>query len=149
MFDFARTTSMALTLAFAAVFVMLPHGQVSSAQAAVSGYDCRFSDGETHRFTAGAFGARPAEALKFDIRDVNAAKQSARLGQSDERREVRYVPALDASHFIEVTVAGFLNITTIYAGGDDAVERPAVHSRHVGIVGQPVVAQYRGTCKAL
>jgi len=116
----------------------------------VSGYTCDFRDGATFRYARGEFGERQSTALSFSISDVDASRQSAKLGSNGPGREVRFVPALDANHFIEVTVAGFLNITTIYAALDDETsERPAVHSRHVGIVGQPMVAQYRGTCKAL
>jgi len=41
-----------------------------------------------------------------------------------------------------------LNITTIYAKADTSGKYPAVHSRHLAIRGQPVVAQYQGLCEA-
>jgi hypothetical protein len=43
---------------------------------------------------------------------------------------------------------GFLNLTTVYDKDAATGTYPAVHSRHFGLMGQPVFAQYAGTCKA-
>jgi hypothetical protein len=57
------------------------------------------------------------------------------------------VRALGANHYIEAVTEGFLNVTTIYDLDPRLRAHPAVHSRHVGLLGQPVVAQYHGFCK--
>jgi hypothetical protein len=41
-----------------------------------------------------------------------------------------------------------LNITTVYDRDEASGKYPAVHSRHLAILGQPVVAQYQGFCEA-
>ena len=61
---------------------------------------------------------------------------------------LRVVQAVSATHFLEVAGEGFLHITTIY-DKDEAKggAYPAVHSRHFGILGQPIVTQYQGFCE--
>jgi hypothetical protein len=44
---------------------------------------------------------------------------------------------------------GFLNITTIYAKDEKRGVHPAVHSRHFGLFGEPLIAQYTGACKPM
>ena len=56
--------------------------------------------------------------------------------------------AMNATHFLEVVTEGFLHITTIYDKDEASGAYPAVHSRHFGIVGQPIVTQYQGFCEA-
>jgi len=43
---------------------------------------------------------------------------------------------------------GFLNVTTIYDKDEAKGAYPAVHSRHFGLLGQPIVSQYEGYCEA-
>jgi hypothetical protein len=57
------------------------------------------------------------------------------------------VQAVNATHFLEVVTEGYLNITTIYDKDEASGKYPAVHSRHLGILGQPVVTQYQGFCE--
>ncbi len=54
---------------------------------------------------------------------------------------------MNANHFLEVVNEGFLNLTTVYDKDPKTGLHPAVHSRHLGLVGQPVFGQYTGTCK--
>ncbi len=55
--------------------------------------------------------------------------------------------AINANHFIEAVNEGFLNLTTIYDKDPATGLYPAVHSRHFGILGQPVFGQYTGSCR--
>jgi hypothetical protein len=43
---------------------------------------------------------------------------------------------------------GSLHITTIFDKDDTKGAYPAVHSRHFGLLGQPIVTQYHGFCEA-
>ena len=61
---------------------------------------------------------------------------------------LKIVRAINANHFLEVVNEGFLNLTTVYDKDATSGTYPAVHSRHFGVLGQPVVAQYAGTCTA-
>ena len=111
---------------------------------------CDFRDGQTWSYNHGSYGAAKSGRLAFDIQNIDQKAQSAQLKNGQATSELKLVQALDARHYIEVTVAGYLNITTVYDSGDDGGDTwLAVHSRHLGIVGQPVVSQYRGTCKSM
>jgi len=115
---------------------------------AATGYDCQFETGTTWSYEAGAFNSEKSEPFGFRIDDISPDKQSATLVSGKGSAKLKVVEALDAWHFIEVTVAGFLNVTTIY-DGDDQHRLAAVHSRHLSIAGQPLIAQYHGTCSKL
>ena len=58
------------------------------------------------------------------------------------------VRALNANHYLEVAQEGFLNVTTVYDLDPATNSRPAIHSRHLGLLGQPIFAQYAGFCTA-
>jgi hypothetical protein len=46
-----------------------------------------------------------------------------------------------------VVTEGSLHITTIYDKDESSGAYPAVHSRHFGLLGQPIVSQYHGFCE--
>ena len=60
---------------------------------------------------------------------------------------LRIVRAVNANHFLEVVTEGFLNLTTVYDLDPERKAHPAVHSRHLGLLGEPVIAQYYGFCR--
>lgn len=112
---------------------------------------CTFDTGTSTTYEGGNFVAKPAQALSFDISNIDLEAQSAHFitGDGSGSGTLRIVRALNANHFLEVVNEGFLNLTTIY--DDDAARgvHPAVHSRHLGLLGQPVFAQYSGLCKVV
>lgn len=112
---------------------------------------CTFDRGTSTTYEAGEFVAKPAKPLTFEIADVDLEAQSARLltGDGDGAGTLRVVRALNANHFLEVVNEGFLNLTTIYELDAERGTYPAVHSRHLGLLGQAVFAQYSGQCKPL
>ena len=75
--------------------------------------------------------------------------QAARLltGNAGGAGTLRIVRAINANHYLEVVTEGFLNLTTIYDRDPATGTFPAVHSRHFGLLGQPVFAQYTGVCR--
>ncbi len=83
------------------------------------------------------------------MRDIDVEKQTAVLikKKGAKGRQMRIVRAINANHFLEVVNEGFLNLTTIYDLDPATQGYPAVHSRHFGVLGQPLFAQYAGTCK--
>ena len=107
---------------------------------------CTFQDGGAWAFEKGGFAPKTVEALSFVIRDVDEKSMTARLQDKERASPLRMVQAVEAHHFIEVGVEGFLNLTTVYEKleGDGW---PAVHSRHVAVLGEPMVSQYRGLCR--
>jgi hypothetical protein len=90
------------------------------------------------------------EPISLVISDVNLEAQTAQLVPDAGRSPgaLKIVRAINANHFLEVVNEGFLNLTTIYDKDATSGTYPAVHSRHFGVLGQPIVAQYSGTCTA-
>jgi hypothetical protein len=63
---------------------------------------------------------------------------------------------LSSLHFMERSVTGTLNITTVFSGPADATTFRAVHARHdylpmslPGYNSEPSVSQHYGTCESL
>lgn len=109
---------------------------------------CTFSTGTSVSYEAGAFATKPAAPLSFSITKIDLEGQSAALTTSEGQTpaSLRIVRAVNANHFLEVVNEGFLNLTTIYDKDPKTGLHPAVHSRHLGLIGQPVFGQYSGTC---
>jgi hypothetical protein len=111
---------------------------------------CSFKDGGAWAFEKGSFVEKPAGTLSFSLTDIDVASQSARLERSDDKDGkaiLKIVRAADAHTFIEVAMEGYLNVTTVYRKSADGTY-PAVHSRHVAVLGDPLASSYRGTCAA-
>jgi hypothetical protein len=110
---------------------------------------CTFQSGTSVSYEAGAFTSKPASPLSFSLDKIDLEGQSAQLiaGPDATPMTVRIVRAINANHFLEVVNEGFLNLTTIYDKDPKSGAYPAVHSRHLGLLGQPVFGQYTGLCK--
>jgi hypothetical protein len=123
-------------------------GSAASAQDDVpKHFACDFDKGYSWTYEAGKFQSAPPSDLSFEIGNIDLDKQSAFLILGGkESGTLRIVRALNANHFLEVANEGFLNLTTIYDRDPATGKYPAVHSRHFGLFGQPVFAQYAGTC---
>jgi hypothetical protein len=114
------------------------------------GYVCTFDAGTAWTFDAGKFAQKAPEPIKLEIADVDLERQTAKLVPEAGKAPgaLKIVRAINANHFLEVVNEGFLNLTTVYDKDPASGAYPAVHSRHFGVLGQPVVAQYAGTCSA-
>ncbi len=86
--------------------------------------------------------------LAFGIAAINAQAQTADLKTERGTGTLKIVHAVNATHFLEVVTEGWLHITTIFDKDDAKGDYPAVHSRHFGLFGQPIVTQYQGFCAA-
>jgi hypothetical protein len=110
-------------------------------------FACTFNTGVTHAYEKGAYTPEKAAPLAFGIGRIDLAAQSADLRTERGTGSLKIARAINATHYLEVANEGFLNITTIYDRDDGASTYPAVHSRHLGILGQPLVTQYQGFCE--
>lgn len=126
-------------------------GSVARAEGLPKALAYTFDSGVSTTYEGGKFVPQSAQALKFEIANIDLEAQSARLltGAGDGAGGLRIVRALNANHFLEVVNEGFLNLTTIYDLDATTGIHPAVHSRHLGLLGQAVFAQYSGRCKPL
>lgn len=118
------------------------------AQEEPKGFACAFETGTSLSYAKGAFATKAPEPLKFEIADIDLEGQSARLNTDGKAGSLKIVRAINANHYLEVVNEGFLNLTTIYDKDAATGKHPAVHSRHFGLIGEPVVAQYAGFCTA-
>lgn len=110
---------------------------------------CTFATGTSVSYGDGSFASKVASPLSFSITKIDLDGQSAALtaGDGTQTVAVRIIRAVNANHFLEVVNEGFLNLTTVYDKDPKTGLHPAVHSRHLGLFGQPVFGQYTGTCK--
>lgn len=110
---------------------------------------CDFNSGVSTTFENGAFVTKAPAPLQFQIVDIDLEGQSANLltGPAGTVGKLRIIRALNANHYLEVVTEGFLNLTTIYDLDPKAGAHPAIHSRHFGVLGQPVTAQFTGLCR--
>jgi hypothetical protein len=115
-----------------------------------NGYACTFEMGSAWGYGDGAFASKAAEPLTFEITDIDLEGQTAHLAAKGAKKEgaLKIVRAINANHFLEVVNEGFLNLTTVYDADPATGKHPAVHSRHFGVVGEPVFGQYAGFCTA-
>jgi hypothetical protein len=110
---------------------------------------CDFNKGYSWTYDAGKYQAATPSDLSFEIGSIDLDHQSATLILAGKTAAaLKIVRALNANSFIEVVNEGFLNLTTIYDRDPATGKYPAVHSRHFGLFGQPVFAQYAGNCIA-
>jgi hypothetical protein len=117
---------------------------------APKGYTCTFTAGTAWTFDNGTFKSKTPEPLTLSIANIDLDRQTAQLVPEPGKPPgaLKVVRAINANHFLEVVNEGFLNLTTIYDMDTASGTYPAVHSRHFGVLGQPVVGQYAGTCTA-
>jgi hypothetical protein len=111
-------------------------------------FSCNFVNGVAYSYDNGAFTAEKASPLAFGIAAIDASAQTAELKTRGGTGQLRIVQAVNAMHFLEVVTEGFLHITTVYDKDEAKGAYPAVHSRHFGLFGQPLVTQYQGFCEA-
>lgn len=111
---------------------------------------CTFENGASWSYEAGAFNSTASHPLSFSIRDIDLDGQTAALSLKPDGAggKLSVVRAINANHFIEAVTEGFLNLTTVYDRDPKTGKHPAVHSRHFGLIGQPVFGQYTGFCTA-
>jgi hypothetical protein len=109
---------------------------------------CTFERGSAGSYSAGVFTTNPPEPLAFEIGGIDLEAQTAQLRVSGKPvgKSLRVVRALNAFHLLEIAQDGFLNVTTVYDPDPGTGLRPAVHSRHFGLIGEPIYAQYAGFC---
>jgi hypothetical protein len=133
----------------AAVLALLALATAAASADEPKAFACSFTAGVTHAYDKGKFTAEKASPLAFGIAGIDHNAQTADLRMEGGAGALRVVQAVNATHFLEVATEGFLNITTIYDKDETkGGAYPAVHSRHFGIVGQPIVTQYQGFCEA-
>lgn len=129
------------------VSLALPIRGADATEGLPGALSCTFESGTSIAYADGAYQGSPAKPLAFEIGGIDLEGQRAVLQTGNGGKgELRVVRAVNANHFLEVVNEGFLNITTVYDRDPQRKAHPAVHSRHLGLLGEPVTAQYHGFC---
>jgi hypothetical protein len=132
-------------MAFATILVGSHAGRAQDAFP--THFFCDFDQGYSWTYEGGKYKPVPPADLSFEIGKIDLDHQTASLILDGKAANgLKIVRAINANHFIEVVNEGFLNLTTIYDRDPATGKYPAVHSRHFGLFGQPVFAQYAGNC---
>ena len=98
---------------------------------------------------------RQPETLTLEIDEIDTDSGSGRVTGTAGPAEVTALLTLSSLHFMERSVTGTLNITTVFSGAEGAKSFRAVHTRHdylplslPGYVSDPSVSQHYGICDA-
>ncbi len=99
---------------------------------------------------------RQPETLTLEIDDIDTDSGSGRVTGTAGPADVTALLTISSLHFMERSVTGTLNITTVFAGGSDAKKFRAVHTRHdylpmnlPGYQSEPSVSQHYGVCESI
>lgn len=98
---------------------------------------------------------RQPETLQLEIDEIDADSGSGRVTGTAGPAEVTALLTISSLHFMERSVTGTLNITTVFSGDPGAKTFRAVHTRHdylpmslPGFQSEPSVSQHYGVCEA-
>ena len=97
---------------------------------------------------------RQPEQLSLEIDEIDTDSGSGRVTGTAGPADVTALLTLSSLHFMERSVTGTLNITTVFSGDPDAKTFRAVHARHdylpmslPGFQSEPSVSQHYGVCE--
>jgi hypothetical protein len=98
---------------------------------------------------------KQADQFTLTIDDIDTDSGSGRVTGTAGPVEVTALLTVSSLHFMERSVTGTLNITTIFVSEGGGKKFRAVHSRHdylpmsiPGFTSEPTVTQNYGTCEA-
>jgi len=98
---------------------------------------------------------RQPEMLSLEIDEIDTDSGSGRVTGTAGPADVTALLTLSSLHFMERSVTGTLNITTVFAGAEGAKTFRAVHARHdylpmnlPGYQSEPSVSQHYGVCES-
>lgn len=127
--------------------VGLMHGAHADEATPPRHFVCTFDKGSSWTYDNGKFQSTNAAPLAFEFGKIDLDKQTASLVvDGKDSSTLRVVRALNGMHFIEVMLEGYMSVTTVYDRDPKTGRYPAVHSRHMAVLGSPLVAQYYGAC---
>jgi hypothetical protein len=124
--------------------------------AQVKSLKCRFSIYSSGSWKNGEPQAqiRQPEQLTIEVDEIDTDSGSARVTGTSGPSDVVSLLTVSSLHFMERSVTGTLNITTVFVGEPNAKVFRAVHARHdylpmslPGFTSEPSVSQHYGTCE--
>ena len=125
--------------------------------AQVKSLKCRFAiyaSGSWTKTQEAQAQVRQPETLLIDIDEIDTDSGSGRVTGTAGPADVTALLTLSSLHFMERSVTGTLNITTVFSGDPAAKTFRAVHTRHdylpmnlPGYESAPSVSQHYGVCE--
>ena len=122
----------------------------------VKALKCRFSiytSGSWTKTLEPQAQVKQPETFSLEIDEIDTDSGSGRVTGTSGPAEVTALLTLSSLHFMERSVTGTLNITTVFSGPADAKTFRAVHARHdylpmslPGYNSEPSVSQHYGVC---
>ncbi len=98
--------------------------------------------------------AKTNQQFSLEVDEIDAEGGTARVSGTSGPVHVTALLTVSSLHFMERTVTGTLNVTTVFAPAGDNLHLRAVHSRHdylpmsiPGFVSEPTVSQSYGICE--
>jgi hypothetical protein len=150
-----------LAVMAAAIAVAIPttfaQGTDKNPLARVKSLKCQFSIYSSGSWKNGEPQAqiRQPEQLTLEVDEIDTDSGSARVTGTSGPADVVSLLTVSSLHFMERSVTGTLNITTVFVGEPNAKTFRAVHARHdylpmslPGFVSEPSVSQHYGSCEA-
>ncbi len=149
---------LAAALVFASAHAGLAQSTENNPLAKVKKLKCQFSI-----YSSGSWKAldaqaqiRQPETLSLEIDEIDTDSGSGRVTGTSGPADVTALLTISSLHFMERSVTGTLNITTVFSGDPDATVFRAVHARHdylpmslPGYKSEPSVSQHYGTCESI
>jgi len=151
-------TALVTALIFAAAHAATAQTTEKNPLAQVKRLKCRFSVYASASWTKAQepqAQVRQPETLSLDIDEIDTDSGSGRVTGTTGPADVTALLTISSLHFMERSVTGTLNITTVFAGDPDAKTFRAVHARHdylpmnlPGYQSEPSVSQHYGVCES-
>ena len=111
--------------------------------------DCRFNLGNIADWTGNNFRIeKTKDTMRLYFNNIDISKSRATITENASSEEVHAFLTPRGMTFIETTMAGNMNITTVFPYHGGRGHFPAVTSRHIMIV-NPLPSQRYGACKIL
>ena len=152
-------TAVALCLTLACANAVHAQTTEKNPLAQVKSLKCRFSiyaSGSWSKTQEPQAQVRQPEQLSLEIDEIDTDSGSGRVTGTAGPADVTALLTLSSLHFMERSVTGTLNITTVFAGDPDAKTFRAVHARHdylpmslPGFQSEPSVSQHYGVCESV
>ena len=152
----------AVTMLMALTYAVAADAQTTEKNplAQVKAMKCRFAiyaSGAWNKTTQEASAqVRQPEQLSLEIDEIDTDSGSGRVTGTAGPADVTALLTLSSLHFMERSVTGTLNITTVFSGEPGTKTFRAVHTRHdylplslPGYVSDPSVSQHYGICEVV
>lgn len=140
-----RTIMHVVQLLTAALFLLLTAHDVSS-QPQPKAFVCVFAGAQFSTFDAEWNVKANSDRLELTFAAIDAKNSRAQLIGNQGAETVLVSVGDHTINFLEITASGNQNLTTVFFKRAKSGLFPAVHSRHIAILGEPTVSHYRGYC---